>query len=178
MSREKLNRLVLAALFAAITCLATMVIRVPSLGGNGYVNVGDTAVLLSAWVLGGPAGFFAAGLGSGLADLLAGYAAYVPGTFVIKFVMAATAYAIFFVLKKVNVNRFMAYVISAVFAEIVMVAGYFVFEAFVLGYGYGGAAPAIISNIFQGISNLILGVTLVQLLDKGRVLKHVPGNTL
>ena len=80
MDRKNLNGLVFGALFTALTCVFTMVIKVPTLGTNGYVNIGDTGVLLSAWLLGGWYGVIAAGLGSGLADILSGYPAYAPGT--------------------------------------------------------------------------------------------------
>ena len=51
MSDQKLKKLVMAALFAALTTVMTMVIRIPS-PMSGYVNLGDCAVLLSAWILG------------------------------------------------------------------------------------------------------------------------------
>ena len=70
MTDMKLRKLVLAALFAALCTVMTMVIQVPS-PMQGYVNLGDCAVLLSAWVLGPWYGGAAAGLGSMLADLLA-----------------------------------------------------------------------------------------------------------
>ena len=73
MTDKKLHRLVLAALFTALTTVMTMVIQVPS-PMQGYVNLGDCGVLLSAWVLGPAWGGAAAGIGSMLADLLSGYA--------------------------------------------------------------------------------------------------------
>ena len=47
MTDMKLRKLVLAALFAALCTVMTMVIQVPS-PMQGYVNLGDCAVLLSA----------------------------------------------------------------------------------------------------------------------------------
>ena len=47
MTDTKLKKIVIGALFAALTCVATMVIQVPS-PANGYVNLGDGVVLLSA----------------------------------------------------------------------------------------------------------------------------------
>ena len=41
-----------------------MIIKVPTVGTNGYVNIGDTIVLLSAWMIGGVYGALAAGIGS------------------------------------------------------------------------------------------------------------------
>ena len=85
---KKLTTSVTAAMLAALTCIATMVIKVPTIGTNGYVNIGDSVVVLSMWILGNPYGALAAGIGSGLADLISGYGSYVPGTAVIKFAMA------------------------------------------------------------------------------------------
>ena len=51
MSHVKIRKLVLAALFAALCTVMTLVIQIPS-PMQGYVNLGDCAVLLSAWVLG------------------------------------------------------------------------------------------------------------------------------
>ena len=70
MTDKKLHRLVLAALFTALTTVMTMVIQVPS-PMQGYVNLGDCGVLLSAWVLGPAWGGAAAGT-----ILVAGYFGY------------------------------------------------------------------------------------------------------
>ena len=165
-SDKKVVKMVFTALFAAIICVITMMVRLPSLGPSGYVNIGDSFVLLAAWLIGGPYGAIAAGLGSGLADLLAGYAAYVPGTAIIKFAMAIVAWVIYKVGKgKTDKRKFVAYIASAIVAEVIMVAGYFVYEAIFLGYG-AGAAPAIISNLFQGGSNIFISVVIVNALEK------------
>ena len=102
---KNVSRLVITALFAALTYVATSIIRIPTIGTNGYINIGDVVVLLCAWVIGGTYGAMAAGIGSALADLLAGYAMYVPGTFTIKFVMAISAYLIFKSVSKLNINK-------------------------------------------------------------------------
>ena len=49
MSHVKIRKLVLAALFAALCTVMTLVIQIPS-PMQGYVNLGDCAVLLSACV--------------------------------------------------------------------------------------------------------------------------------
>ena len=69
MNDKKIRKLVLAALLAALVCVATMVVQIPS-PMQGYVNLGDCAVLISAWMLGPLYGGAAAGIGSALADLL------------------------------------------------------------------------------------------------------------
>ena len=69
---RRIRTLVLAALFAALTCMMTMIIQIPA--PTGYVNLGDCAVLLGAWVLGPVWGGAAASVGSVLADVLNGWA--------------------------------------------------------------------------------------------------------
>lgn len=167
------KKLVLTAMLAALCTVATMVIRIPTIGTSGYVNIGDTMVLISAWILGGPLGALAAGLGSGLADLLAGYATYVPGTFVIKAAMAFAAFFVFKALKNVTFKQ-VGYVVSAIVAEAIMVVGYFLYEDFLLGYGIG-AASSIPSNLIQGVTCLVLAVALEGALEGGKFFGRVAG---
>lgn len=164
MNNKVVTKIVLTALFAALTYVATSIIRIPTLGTNGYVNIGDTLVLLSAWLIGGVYGGLAAGIGSALADLLAGYGTYVPGTFVIKFAMAIVAYLIFVALKKVNVNKVVGYIVGGVVAELIMVFGYFLYESTLLGYGLA-AAGSIPSNFIQAGSCLVLGYVAIAVLE-------------
>lgn len=72
---EKTNRLVMTAMMICLVLVATFSIRIPSPFTQGYVHLGDTMVFLSVLLLGKKSGALAAGLGSGLADILGGYAA-------------------------------------------------------------------------------------------------------
>ena len=137
MTDMKLRKLVLAALFAALCTVMTMVIQVPS-PMQGYVNLGDCAVLLSAWVLGPWYGGAAAGLGSMLADLLS-YPHYAPGTLVIKFTMAVAAAYIFEAMRERS-GKLAAQLIGGAAAEIIMVLGYFGYASLWLGKGLAAAA--------------------------------------
>ena len=80
MKHEKLQKMVLAALFAALTYVATNIIHIPTPATNGYINLGDCMVLLGAFLLGPVWGAAAGGIGSMLADVLLGYFSYAPGT--------------------------------------------------------------------------------------------------
>ena len=91
MRNKQLLHTVMAALFAALVCVATVAVRVPIPATQGYANLGDALVLLAAFFLGPLYGALAAGVGSALADLFAGYALYAPGTAVIKGLCAMTA---------------------------------------------------------------------------------------
>ena len=82
--------LVLTALFAALCCVATMSVRIPTPGTGGYIHPGDAIVILSGVVLGPLYGFLAAGIGSCMSDLLGGYLTYVH-TLLIKGLVAMTS---------------------------------------------------------------------------------------
>ena len=53
-----------------------------------------------------------------------------------------------------------------VLAELVMVAGYFVTEWLLLGYGLAAAAGAVVPNLVQGFSGVVLGAMLIPLLRR------------
>ena len=156
MHDSKIQKLVMAALFAALTTVMTMVIRVPSPMG-GYVNLGDCAVLLSAWILGPIYGSAAAGIGSMLADLI-GYPLYAPGTLAIKAAMAWVSAVLFQKLRHGRVSQTPSLVISGLIGELIMVGGYFLYESlelpFFMGMGLGAAAN-IPFNTVQGIFGLV-----------------------
>ena len=67
------RKMVLTALLVGVVAVVTMVVNIPLPGVKGYVNIGDTVVLLSGVLFGPLTGLAAGGLGSALADLLLGY---------------------------------------------------------------------------------------------------------
>lgn len=168
MNDAKFRRLVIAALFAALCTVMTMVIQVPS-PMQGYVNLGDCAVLLSAWVLGPWYGGAAAGLGSMLADLLS-YPHYAPGTLVIKFTMAVAAAYLFEAMRKRS-GKLAAQLMSGVAAEIIMVLGYFGYASLLLGKGLAAAA-SIPGNLVQGAFGIAAGIAVYAVLERSRAMQH------
>ena len=159
------QRIVMAALLAALTCVATMIIKIPS-PLKGYLNLGDCGVLLAGWMLSPTYGFLAAGLGSALADTFSGYVTYVPATFVIKGLMALIAFYGFKLLHS-KLGNISSRIISGIVAEVVMVAGYFIFEGFL--YGFGPSLVNIPANVIQGIAGLIIGTILVKVFEKSKI---------
>ena len=153
-------------MLAALTCVATMVIKIPS-PLNGYINLGDCIVLLSGWLLSPVYGFFAAGLGSALADLFSGYAAYAPATFLIKGLMALIACGGVKLFQK-RVDKQFSRIISGVTAELFMIAGYWLFEGFL--YGFISSAMNIPANGLQGLAGLILGILLIHIFEKHKIM--------
>lgn len=159
------QKIVISSLFAALTCVATMIIRVPSILG-GYINLGDALVLASAFLL--PRGymFLSAGLGSALADLFSGYIAYAPATFLIKGLMTIIAFSVYKALSK-KVKPLTSRILGGIAAELWMIIGYLIFESFLYGF-----VPSLVNvgpNAVQGVAGIIIGILLTNILKKSEV---------
>ena len=143
-----LKRLAFAGVAAAFVFIATE-LHIPT--AIGYINLGDAVILLSSFVL-GPFAFFPAAIGSALGDLLAGYAQYIVPTFIIKGLMGLVAG---FILKSGNTG-IVRKLLAGVIAEIIMIAGYFGFEALPFMYGVAAAAGSLGFNAIQGIAAIVI----------------------
>ena len=161
--------LVMTALFAALGYVATRVLQVPSPSG-GYLNLGDAVVLLGAYLLGPVYGAAAGGLGPALADLLSGYAAWVPGTLCIKALMGLTAALLYRGLGK----RSWALPVCGLAAEAIMVAGYWLYDALLASLGGQafavsriGSAAGIPSNLVQAAFGAVVSTLLAMVLRRG-----------
>ena len=171
MKSSVVRRLVTTALLAALTFVATVFFRVPS-PLNGYINLGDGVVLLAGCLLSPTYGFLAAGIGSALADLLAGYVQYMPGTLFIKAAVALVAWVLFHVVRGLLPGKLsvVARVLACVAGEGVMVLGYLLYEAFLLGYG-AGALAAVVGNLMQGVVGVVGCVLLAEVFERNRFMK-------
>lgn len=158
------KKMVFTAMFAALACVATMVIKIPS-PLSGYLNLGDCVVLLAGWMLSPTCGFLAAGIGSGLADLL-GYPIYAPATFVIKGCMAIVAHFVYKALNK-KLHNLPARIISGIAAEAVMVLGYLAFESVL--YGFVPSLVNALPNCLQAAAGLVLGIVLVGIFARRKI---------
>lgn len=156
-----LKKLVMAALFAALACVATMSIRIPTPGTGGYIHPGDAIVILSGVVLGPVWGLLAGGIGSALADLLGGYFIYVPITFVIKGMIALIAGLIYRKIGKTKKSRYAAVSLGGIVDIVFVAGGYFLCEFMMYG---AAAAASIPANVIQGASGLILSIVLYPVL--------------
>lgn len=166
MMSNKTLKLVTAALLAALTCIATMIIQIPTPVTSGYIHLGDGFVILSGILLGPAYGAAAAGIGSMLADLLSGYAAYAPITLTVKALAALFASLIFHALQKKG-GRFHAFpaIAGGSCAAIIVALGYFAAEAVILGYGTAAAA-SIPHNLAQGVFGILICVSLTKILSR------------
>lgn len=158
----KLKKLIMTALFTALACVATMSIRIPTPGTNGYIHPGDAVVILSGVILGPYWGLLAGGIGSALADLLGGYFIYVPITFVIKGLVALSAGLLYQHIGRTQKSRYITVILGGA-ADIILVAGgYFLCESVL--YGIAGAAASVPANLVQGFGGLIIACVLYPIL--------------
>lgn len=158
---SNVKKLVISAMFCALVFAATWIFVQVPIGGN--VNLGDGALLLCAWMLGGPWAVVSAALGATLADLTSGFALYAPATFVIKACMVTVAMLLAKGLLRLRLPAGLARLLSAACAESVMVLGYFGYEALILSYGIGAAAN-IPFNLIQGAVGMAVATAMYELL--------------
>lgn len=159
---KRILMLVMTALIAAMTCVATMILVVPSPTG-GYMNLGDAVVLLGAFLLGPVYGAVAGGVGAALADLLAGYTVYIPATLVIKALMGGAAGLLWRAAGKSW--RTAGLVICGIAAETIMVVGYWLYDGILMG-SLAGSAVGIPSNLVQAAFGIAAGTLLAAALRK------------
>lgn len=150
-SKTSTRQLTLAALFMALTTVATMVIHIPVPATQGFVNVGDSFVLLSGLLFSHYYGALIGGVGSALADLFLGYTIFAPVTLIVKAIEALLAS---YIDRGNTVSRVIAVIVGVTW----MVFGYFIFEVFM--FDLPVALSAVIPNSIQGIISAGLALLL------------------
>lgn len=149
----------------ALTTVMTMVIHIPTIGTNGYLNLGDMVVFLSAMMLGRKGGFIVGGFGSALADLLLGYTHYVPITFIVK---GLEGYITGIILDtKLGKSK---PIIATSIGGLWMALGYYLAEIFM--YGPKAALASVPGNIMQGLFGAVSAVLLFAALRRTRLVKE------
>lgn len=163
--RSQYKNTIIAALFIALTAVATIIIKFPIPATEGYANLGDSVILVASVMFGPFTGFLAGGFGSALADIFSGYVHYAPFTFVIKglegFLAGYLGYKAFAKSsRKFNIKTLAAMAVSV----IIMVLGYFIVEIFM--YGFSAASLSSLFNLVQAAAGFAVAVSLIAALRK------------
>ncbi len=150
--------LAMASVFAALVYVATTIFIIPIPATSGYLNLGDTVIYVAALLFGPFVGAFGGGIGASVADILSGFGFFAPGTFVIKGVEGFLVGYLNLKLRGLSRNETLGAVVSVLVGGAEMVAGYFLYEVFVLSYGIGAALLEVPFNVFQMSVGLIVAV--------------------
>lgn len=144
----------LIAIMTAVTIVFTLAVRVPFAPTRGYFTLADVGVYFAAFAFGPLIGFIVGGLGTGLADVLGGYAHFAIWSFLIHGFQGLVA-------GYLGRRRGWSGMVAGWLAgAVVMVGGYFAVE-YVL-YGVGPAAgEATTINLPQVAIGGLLAIGLV-----------------
>jgi len=136
----------LIIVLAGITTALTMVVRIPIPATEGYLNLGDMAVVFCGLLIGSRWGLLAGAIGSATADLIGGFFIFIPITFFAKGLEAYIAGT----LGKKN-----PYWLGL--AGIAMVCVYFIAELFLPNMGFAAAVTELPFNVVQAFIGAIGG---------------------
>ncbi|MFS0919622.1 ECF transporter S component [Brevibacillus sp. 179-C 1.1 NHS] len=160
----KTKTLVINALFIAFTLAATMFInlRLPIMGNGGLIHLGNVPLLIAAFVYGRKTGAIAGAFGMGLFDLISGWTAWAPFTFVI---VGAMGYVAGLIAEKMPGNRFVVYSLAVVAALVIKIVGYYFVEVILYGNWIQpfGSIPG---NVLQVVVAAVIVIPLVGRLKK------------
>lgn len=161
--RGKTQELVLDALFIAMTYAATWLIniRLPFMGSGGLIHLGNVPLLIAALLFGKKTGFLAGAFGMGLFDLLSGWTAWAPFTFVI---VGAMGWAVGLIAEKKPCKKnFLNDVLAVIVAILIKIAGYYIAEVILYG-NWVAPLGSIPGNIIQvGVAGVLVVILMPQL---------------
>ena len=157
--RSPALRVSLAAIFAALVAASTLMMQIPVPATGGYINVGDALIFTSALLFGPMIGGVAGGVGSAIADIIS-YPVFAPYTLVIKGLEGLIAG---YITDRKSVGKDL---LAWTAGSIVMVLGYFIAEAYIMGLGPASAAVEVPGNIFQVVFGGVIGIPLSRALRR------------
>jgi uncharacterized membrane protein len=147
-------RIAAVAVLSAVTAVLTILPKVPIPGTQGYVHLGDAAVVFTALVFGPFTALFAGGLGTAAADLLGGYAQWAPISFVVHGLQGLAIG----LLVRMRPRSIMLAVAAGALGTLVMAAGYFLGGLAI--EGLGKTVFAVPWNLVQAGAGVVIGIPL------------------
>ncbi len=148
--------LAISSVMVAIVVVFTLIVRIPTIAG--YLNLSDVAIVFASFSFGPFVGLLAGGLGTALADLIAGYPQYIPISFVVHGLegLLLGLFARFILKRKV---KFPYYIVSFLITVAIVALGYYLLEAIFL-YDFVAALKGILTNMLQSGVGFIGGILL------------------
>jgi len=158
-SRMTTRDMILSGFFVAIVFVATYLlqIRLPIPATGGLIHLGNIAMFSIALKYGKKFGAISGGFGMALFDVASMWVAWAPATLIIRFTAG-------FVIGKVSEtengqgNNVFKNIIALMVGGVVIIVGYFIFEAWILGIGLAASA-SVLGNLIQiGIGFISIGL--------------------
>lgn len=159
-SLSNIRFITITALFIALTYVFTAFIniRLPITANGGLIHLGNVPLFICAIIFGKKSGAIAGGVGMGLFDLLSGWTAWAPFTFIIVGLMGFSVGAI--TEKK---KGFGWKVIAILVACVIKIAGYYIAEGIIYG-NWITPASSIPGNLLQvGVAAVVVLIISGQL---------------
>jgi uncharacterized membrane protein len=164
MNNTTTKTLVINALFITLTLIATMFIniRLPIMGNGGLIHLGNVPLFLAAFIYGKKTGAIAGAFGMGMFDLISGWTAWAPFTFVIVGTMGWVAGLIS---EKIKEKRTLAYILAIAAALVIKIVGYY-FTEVILYHNWIVPFGSIPGNVMQVIAAGIIVLPFAERLKK------------
>ena len=154
--QNKTMTLVIDAMFIALVFTATWLIniRLPLVGSGGLIHLGNVPLFIGGMLFGRRTGAIAGAFGMAIFDLMSGWTAWAPFTFVI---VGAMGYVIGWIAEKKPFKIAMVnHVLSVILAIIIKVAGYYFAEVILYG-NWIAPIGSIPGNIIQvGVAGIVV----------------------
>ena len=161
--------LTINAMCIALTFVATAFIniRLPIMANGGLIHSGNVPLFLAAILFGKKTGAIAGAFGMGIFDLISGWTAWAPFTFIIVGIMGYT------VGKISEKKSVLWYSIAVIAALVIKIIGYYIAEAILYG-NWVAPMTSIPGNIVQVSAAGIVAVPMATVLSK-IVIKEMGG---
>ena len=167
--QNKTKEVVIQAMFIALVFTATWLIniRLPLAGSGGLIHLGNVPLFIGGMLFGRKTGAIAGAFGMALFDLMGGWLAWAPFTFVI---VGAMGYVIGWIAEKKPFNKAMVnYVLSVILAMAIKVAGYYFAEVILYG-NWIAPVGSIPGNVIQvGVAGVVALLCIAPLKKIGRL---------
>lgn len=158
MKDKKVKEMVYASLFAALICVATFIIRIPSPVTNGYIHLGDGFIFIAVLLLGKRDGAWAAAIGAALADIIGGYSFYAMPSFIIKGIMSLI---MGFTIERLPNSMNHKWAVGAVIGSIWQIIAYYVVGSVMVG-SFVSTISEIPGNAVQSTVGIITAAAFME----------------
>ncbi|WZL74553.1 ECF transporter S component [Clostridiaceae bacterium 35-E11] len=166
---NKTKDIVLSGILIALVFIATKFIniRLPISINGGLIHLGNVMLFMSAILFGKKKGAMAGAVGMGLFDIVSGWMAWAPFTFVVRGVMGYIIGSIAWSNDKKG-NCFGWNCIAILVSGIWMLIGYYITEGVLYG-NWIAPMTSVPGNVIQIVMGAVLGLPLVSALKKTKV---------